>query len=179
MKLRKGISPIVATVLLILIAIATGIVIYVFAAGWVGTRLAGTSGPQAVLVVESAYYNGTNFILYVRNDGAASVNITRAYITAPDGTVYVTNSTNLKDELESGPKTNVSIIYVTDNTGYPARIPNDGSSVIVTIGYYKYNNTGNEWKHESFPNAIKGGGQVYNIKLVASDGSEVTVNVKT
>jgi len=175
MGLRKGISPIVATVLLILIAIATGIVIYAFAAGWVGTRLAGTSGPRAILIVESAYYNGTDFILYVRNDGATGVNITRAYITVPNGTVYVTNCTNIEDLKER--QEGKIAFCVTNSTGYPARIPSNGSSVIVRISYYCKGNNG--WTHESFPGAVKGGGQVYNIKLIASDGSEVTVNVKT
>ncbi|RLE86625.1 MAG: hypothetical protein DRN04_19210 [Thermoprotei archaeon] len=170
MRLRKGISPIVATTLLILVAIATGIVIYVFATGWVGTRLAETTGPRAVLVVESAYYNGTDFVLYVRNDGTAIVNITRAYITAPDGTVYVTNSTSPATYNNNG-----IIIYVSNTTGYPAQIPANGNPVAVAIGYY---NASNGDKDE-FPGASKGSGQVYTIKLVASDGSEVTVKVRT
>ena len=110
----------------------------------------------------------------MRNDGATSVNITRAYITAPNGTVYVTNCTNIKDLQQQDGEI---AFCVTNSTGYPARIPSDGSSVIVRISYYKKGN--NVWTHESFPGAVKGGGQVYNVKLIASDGSEVTVNVKT
>ncbi len=97
LKTRKGISPIIATVLLILIAIATGVVIYAFMAGWIGTRFSATSGPQAVLIVESGYWNGTHFILYVRNDGSRNTNITRAYIEYPNGTVYLVNKNDITD----------------------------------------------------------------------------------
>lgn len=98
MELRKGISPIVATVLLILIAIATGIVIYAFAAGWVGTRFSEASGPQAILVIEKAYYNENSgqFVLYLRNDGSGIANITRAYVTDPAGNVELVKINNGK-----------------------------------------------------------------------------------
>ena len=136
MRLRKGISPIVATVLLILIAIATGIVIYAFAAGWVGTRFSEATGPQAILVVEKAYYDNTNgyFVLFVRNDGSGQTNIIRAYITCPNGTITKIDTENTPIE--------------------------PGSVKEITI------------------NAKVETGKSYTIKLVATDGSEVTVRVR-
>ena len=144
MELRKGISPIVATVLLILIAIATGIVIYAFAAGWVGTRFSEATGPQAILVVEKAYYDENNdkFVLYVRNDGSGIANIIRAYVTDPSGTVSLAD---VYDKLTNGEK------YV---------IINPGESKPVYVDY----------------SAVKG--QVYTVKLVSTDGAEVTVRVR-
>jgi len=140
MKLRKGISPIVATVLLILIAIATGIVLYAFAAGWVGTRFSEATGPQAILVVEKAFFNTTDskyFTLYVRNDGSGPAKIVRAYITSPDGTTE-------KVDLDN---------TITIN-------PGETKEVDITL---KLN--------------IERG-KVYTIKLVATDGAEVTVRVR-
>ncbi len=136
MRLRKGISPIIATVLLILIAIATGIVIYAFAAGWVGTRFSEATGPQAILVVENAYYDSTNqqFVLFVRNDGAGQANINRVYITCPNGTI-----TKL------------------DITSNPIE-PGDVGKIVVNT------------KVET--------GKTYTIKLISSDGAEVTVRVR-
>ncbi|MCD6428685.1 MAG: hypothetical protein J7L12_03610, partial [Desulfurococcales archaeon] len=49
---RKGISPIIATVLLILIAIATGLLIYAFATGWVGSRVSTGAGPMSSIAIE-------------------------------------------------------------------------------------------------------------------------------
>ena len=136
MGLRKGISPIVATVLLILIAIATGIVIYAFAAGWVGTRFSEATGPQAILVVEKAYYDHGNkqFVLFVRNDGSMQANIIRAYITCPNGTITKLNIGN--NPIEPGSVKEVTI------------------HAEVTTG------------------------RMYTIKLISSDGAEVTVRVR-
>ena len=144
MRLRKGISPIVATVLLILVAIATGIVIYAFAAGWVGTRFSEASGPQAILVVESAYYdyNNNKFVLYVRNDGTGTAKITRAYITAPDGTVtkaYVYDSEsngNNYVEIKPGEFKPVYVDYtgVTKGYTYTVKLVSvDGSEVTTRV----------------------------------------------
>ena len=137
--LRKGISPIIATVLLILIAIAAGIVIYAFATGWIGGRLNEGSGPQAVLVVETGYWNGKNaFVLYVRNDGGVVANITRAYITNPDGSID-------KVDINSGKGVainpgNVAEVDVQNQTiviaGYTYKITlvsTDGAEVTYTV----------------------------------------------
>ena len=174
MKLRKGISPIVATVLLILIAIATGIIIYTFAASWVGSRFSEAIGPQAVLVIESAYYNGTAgnpyFVLFVRNDGSANTNISRAYITTPDGEVKVFEAPSdvvvYDDDIS-----NVVGVFEINKTyfdapvkAYPALIPATGDVVKVII---------------ALDNKLTvSKGSVYTIKLVGTDGSEVTTRVR-
>ncbi len=156
MRFNKAISPIVATVLMILIAIATGIIVYTSATGWVGNRFSEAVGPQAVLVVESGTYNKTHFILYVRNDGTSNVNITRAYITHPNGTIVVAYYPPAKGRLNVTTHDNKSVL-----------VPANGAAVEVVIGdFMKYDS--------SF--VIEG--QVYTIKLVATDGAEVTVRIR-
>ena len=109
--LRRAISPIIATVLLILIAIATGIVIYAFAAGWIGTRFSEASGPQAILVVEASYFDDGTLVLYVRNDGSAEAMIVRAYITDPNGTIisYDENAITGTTTIEPGERGRIEI----------------------------------------------------------------------
>ena len=158
--LRKGISPIIATVLLILIAIATGIVIYAFATGWIGGRLNQGSGPQAVLVVETGYWNDTNpsngnvsFVLYVRNDGGAPANITRAYITEPDGTIHYINTTYISDKFTKA-------------------IGGQGSGVVIDPGNVSRVVV---WYDDLFTVQK---GYAYKITLVSSDGAEVSYTVR-
>jgi len=153
--LRKGISPIIATVLLILIAIATGIVIYAFATGWIGGRLNQGSGPQAVLVVETGYWNSTGktFVLYVRNDGGAPANITRAYITDPDGNVYFIPTSNISSTTTVATQGNGKGVVV---------IP---GNVNETVIYYDGTLTVQK-------------GYAYKITLVSSDGAEVSYTVR-
>jgi len=175
MRFKKGISPIVATVLLILIAIATGIVIYTFAAGWVGSRFSEATGPQAVLVIESAYYNGTAnnpyFILFVRNDGSANTNISRAYITTPDGEVKVFEAPSDVVVYDDDNISDAVGVFEINKTyfdapvkAYPALIPATGDVVKVIIAL------DNELTVSK--------GSVYTIKLVGTDGSEVTTRVR-
>ncbi len=171
-KTRKGISPIIATVLLILIAIATGIVIYAFMAGWIGTRFSTSSGPQAVLVIESGYYNKSGyFVLYVRNDGSANVNISRAYITAPDGSTVLVKAPTTSEVVTSANFSTVAFVGAINKSIYnppvkifPAEVPANGTAVeiIVAVG-----NTVNITP-----------GYVYTIKVVGSDGSETFIRIR-
>lgn len=153
--LRKGISPIIATVLLILIAIATGIVIYAFATGWIGGRLNQGSGPQAVLVVETGYWDKDNnlFVLYVRNDGGAPANITRAYITEPSGDIHFIETKYISSDQNDA----------TNGEGKGVVInPGDVSTVYI---YYDTSLTVQT-------------GYAYKITLVSADGSEVSYTVR-
>ncbi len=154
--LRKGISPIIATVLLILIAIAAGIVIYAFATGWIGGRLNEGSGPQAVLVVETGYWDSNNnaFVLYVRNDGGVVANITRAYITDPDGNVYYIDTSHISN----------STTLATNGTGKGVIV--SPGNVNETVIYY------------GATTLTVQKGYAYKITLVSSDGAEVTYTVR-
>lgn len=154
--LRKGISPIIATVLLILIAIATGIVIYAFATGWIGGRLNQGSGPQAVLVVETGYWNSSdkNFVLYIRNDGGAPANITRAYITDPSGNVYFIDASHI-------------------STSYSAASGGTGTGVVVTPG-----NVNKVLIYYGGTSLTVQSGYAYKITVVSADGSEVSYTVR-
>jgi len=156
MMFRKGISPIIATVLMILIAIAAGITVYTLATGWVGGRFSEATGPQAILVVESGSYNGSHFILYVRNDGTSNVNITKAYITHPNGTVVVAFYPPVNGRLNVTTHDNKSVL-----------VPANGTAVEVVIGNFT-----------EYDQSFVSEGQVYTIKLVATDGAEVTVRVR-
>ncbi len=156
-KARKGISPIIATVLLILIAIATGILIYAFANGWIGGRLSSGTGPNTVLVVEEGYYvsntTGKGFILYVRNDGGVQVNITSAYVTAPNGEVYYVSAKNISTSLKAAVSTGGKGVVITPGNVQTVVVAQP-SGLTVTKGY------------------------IYKITLVTTGGVEVTYSIR-
>jgi len=159
--LRKGISPIIATALLILIAIATGLLIYSFATGWIGGRALSTTGPSAVLVIETADANatGNTLTLYVRNDGGSAVNLTRIYLTNEEGaTVLIPlNETNIIDDATTGGN-NDSILQ-----------PGEVAKVYVNLSEIS-EEIGREIKLKA--------GYTYKVVLVASDGSEASIAVR-
>ncbi len=156
--LRKGISPIIATVLLILIAIATGLLIYSFATGWIGSRALGTTGPSAVLTIETADANATEntLTLYVRNDGGSEVSLTRIYLTNEGGaTVLVPlNSNDINDSLA-----------VTGGNGDGVLQPGEVARIFVNL---TQKDVGVQLQ----------AGYTYKITLVASDGSEASISVR-
>lgn len=75
---RRGVSPIIATLLLIIIAVAGAVITYAFVTGLVG----GTApqAPSATISVDSVTSNGSHVLLYVRNTGAAPASVDRVYV---------------------------------------------------------------------------------------------------
>ncbi|MEM2525690.1 MAG: archaellin/type IV pilin N-terminal domain-containing protein, partial [Candidatus Methanomethylicaceae archaeon] len=59
MKNKKAISPIIATLLLIVITVAAAVVTYTFVMGFVGTGTAATGAAQGQLSYDSFSVNGT------------------------------------------------------------------------------------------------------------------------
>lgn len=87
---KKGVSPIIATLLLIVIAVAAGVVTYSFVMGFIGGA-GGQSGTTGQINIESAVINNaTTTTAYVRNTGSKNVNITTAYV---DGVLVALNNT--------------------------------------------------------------------------------------
>ena len=77
---RRGISPIIATLLLIAIAVAAGIVVYVFVNGLAGnlTQSGGQQVSEQVSLDAYSYTAGTSLTMYVRNVGSATITIDSA-----------------------------------------------------------------------------------------------------
>jgi len=79
---RKAVSPIIATLLLIAIAVAAGIIVYVFVNSISG-NLTQQGGQQVSEQISMDAYSfpsaGTTPVLVLRNVGSASVTITQIY----------------------------------------------------------------------------------------------------
>jgi len=86
----KGLEPIVAAVLLIVVAVIGAVLIYLWFAGYVTKTTSQTEQMTASekLKIEAANLTSTNrrAVLHVRNLGGSTVNITTVYILRP-GTV--------------------------------------------------------------------------------------------
>lgn len=111
LKSKKGISPILATLLLIVIAVAAIIVTYAWVMTFTGAQ---TQEAGLQLVYENVQWpSNTTINVVIRNTGTSNGKITAAYIG--------TSSTNLAPADVSSPS-------------FPANI-NAGSSVTVTLVY--------------------------------------------
>jgi len=110
---RKGVSPIIATLLLIVIAVAAAVVTYSFVMGFLTPG--GTTTPQGVLSVDSYNFasNSTETLtVYVRNSGQ-TVTCSAIYV---NGTLlssgYTVNGTSNGGSFPSG----LAVPLVIDNT---------------------------------------------------------------
>jgi flagellin-like protein len=110
---KKAISPVIATLLLILVAVASSLVLYTYVMGYLGSMTKGGSSMQGVLSLDSASATTSTITAYVRNVGSVSVNVTHAYVN---------------DE-------NKSIAFVTINPGNVGTITIGGLSLQAGTSY--------------------------------------------
>lgn len=78
MNKRRGISTFIATLLLMVLAVAAGIVIYAYVMGYLG-GFGGTSNLGA-LSLDSVSSSTTQITAFVRNIGKTSVTVSTAYV---------------------------------------------------------------------------------------------------
>jgi len=90
LKSKKAISPILATLLLIVIAVAAIVVTY----AWVMTYMSAQTGQAGVLLTKDSvsWPNSTAIILYIRNTGTSDALIDAVYIG--------TSATNLPKQTD-------------------------------------------------------------------------------
>ena len=124
MKRRKGISPVIAVLLLIVIAVAAAVLAYVWITGYIGTLQSQSSSEQLQerVKIDAVEYNGTAVKIYVTNIGETDVTIVSAYVLDPDGTV-VASSTGLTITVGANGGTNTITVTASGLSGrYIAKV---------------------------------------------------------
>jgi flagellin-like protein len=95
LRSKKGISPILATLLLIVIAVAAIIITYAWVMTFMGAQ---TTAGGTILSKENVYWNSTSSTtsIVVNNIGTSDATIVRLYVgTSASSLIEVTTSTNL------------------------------------------------------------------------------------
>jgi archaeal type IV pilus assembly protein PilA len=124
---KRGISPIIATLLLILIAIAAGVVVYAYVIGFVGQNQ--TSAPQTeTLAINAWTFAGGNLTIFVQNTGQSQINVTQAFVYSTSGTLISGNVS-----LGSGAQGTGYVI----NPGEAVAVVAKGMSGVTKGQYYK------------------------------------------
>ena len=121
---RKGISPVLATLILIVIAVVAGLVVYGWLMGWIGTQKQQVA--FAVRVIRTSAYNYT---VEIRNVGSITVTLNKVTVTDPDGD---THEASLTGTLAPGHSTTATTkITSTGTDGNDAEAT--GTEVTVTV----------------------------------------------
>jgi flagellin-like protein len=106
---RAGVSPVIATLLLIVIAVAAAVLAYIWIIGYQGTltQQASTAQLQERIRIETVNYTGSQLKVWVRNIGDVKVTITAGYIINATG-LTIAADTTLSKSLNLG-----QVDYVT------------------------------------------------------------------
>ena len=87
LRSRRAIEPIIATLILMLLAVSAGVLIYSYAMGWLGGATGDIGGGvEGRMQFDSIYANATSGILkiYVRNVGSKDVLLSKIYIAGAE-----------------------------------------------------------------------------------------------
>ncbi len=107
---KKAFSAIIASLILMLLAVAAGVVVYAYVMGWIGGA---TSNPKQAghLTIDSAYANATSgaMKIYVRNVGGSNLLLSKIYVDGND----VANASAIQDAGVSLPVQGVAFLNIT------------------------------------------------------------------
>ena len=146
----KGVSPVIASIFVVLIAIASAIVFYSYVMGFVESGTKTTDAHEGVLSLDFAYVNSTNvgsskgfIIAYIRNVGGVDLKLTNAYISSPNGEFEAVNLTGVNFEDGSEIITplhakklilNVTSVDIVVGYVYSVRVVcSDGTSIVFAV----------------------------------------------
>ena len=113
---KLGVSPVIAVLLLVVIAVIAGTLLYVWLTGYMGTLQteAGTEQLKEKIKIEAVTYESSDtthkVTVYVRNIGDIKVSLKAVYLYNASGTVVATD-TNENTELDSGNVGTVDVTY--------------------------------------------------------------------
>ena len=144
MKFVKGISPVIATIILVLIAVVAGVLLWLWTSGFTSALPAQQQALYERIKIEGVKVENSDVIAYVRNIGNVEVKISTVYILRPDGTII---------EVFSG-----NSITVTNLAGTTITSVSPGSVAKVTVTVTQTYTAG----------------YAYTIKVVTANGAEAT-----
>ncbi|MFQ6081321.1 MAG: archaellin/type IV pilin N-terminal domain-containing protein [Candidatus Bathyarchaeia archaeon] len=132
MNHRKAVSPIIAVLLMVIIAIAVAAAVYTNLVGIIGTTGESAKGrKKTTLQIDSVEkYNSTHLKIYVRNTGFFDVDSIDLFFEFENGTVL---TGTISSTLSAGSSTSGWINYsgktlTSDNAFVAKAVGSDGSS---------------------------------------------------
>jgi flagellin-like protein len=121
---RKGISPIIATVILVLIAVAAGVMLWLWVSGFTSAMPAEQQALNEriridAVKVEDGSGGSKSVTIYVRNIGKTDVAIGAAYILDTSNTIIASNTdTSSIPSISPGSVEEVTVSSVQLKSGY-------------------------------------------------------------
>jgi flagellin-like protein len=77
---EKGVSPVIASVLMIAVAVSITIIVYAWSSGFMSSRSTQESAQTEKIIVENINLSGTNLTVYLRNKMEFNVYLDAVYV---------------------------------------------------------------------------------------------------
>jgi flagellin-like protein len=86
LRAKRAFSPVIAALILMLLAVSAGVVAYAYVMGWLGGATTTTAGTQGRLQFDSIYADatGNTITIYIRNVGGKDLLLSKIYIDGAD-----------------------------------------------------------------------------------------------
>ena len=123
---KRAVSPVIATLLMIAVAVAASVIVYVWSAGLLGTLMGGGGAQVKEQVILEAFVwtDPTELTLYLRNVGASEVHIAAIYVGGAQATTG-SYTISVKAATSIGPLTTT----VSSGTAYVIKVVTDTGAV--------------------------------------------------
>ena len=116
---RKAVSPVVATVILVLISVVAGVMLWLWVSGFTSAATAQQPALNERIKIEAVQVSGSQVTVYVRNVGSVAVKINGTYLYDYAGTcIGVNTNTNLGLTPGQAGSVKVTAEGVTPKSGY-------------------------------------------------------------
>jgi flagellin-like protein len=93
---KRAFSPVIAALILMLIAVAAGVVVYGYVMGWLGGATSVPPGTKGELQFDSLYATAGSpgtITIYVRNVGQKELTLSMVYVNGENKTSTITDDT--------------------------------------------------------------------------------------
>ncbi|MCX8151242.1 MAG: hypothetical protein N3D85_07055 [Candidatus Bathyarchaeota archaeon] len=137
---KYGFSTIIAALILMLLAVAAGVVVYAYVMGWIGGAQpspvqTGRVQFDSITAVKSG--SNTTITMYVRNIGSTDLTFSAGYLDGVTKTVVYVNGTSVTDTVL--PAQAVATVYITNqnlvvNREYQVKLVfTDGTTISQSV----------------------------------------------
>jgi len=114
---KKGVSPVIAVLLLVVITVAAAVLVYIWLVGFMQSQTAatGTTALGEKIKFEAVSLNSSSgtFTAYIRNIGETKVNITTAYLLKADGQTLI-EKIDVNQEIDVGQLVQLTVSFTKD-----------------------------------------------------------------
>jgi ABC-type lipoprotein release transport system permease subunit len=135
-RAKRAFSAVIASLILMLLAVAAGVVVYVYVMGWIGGTTGHEAGQYGELSLDTAIANSTTDVItaYVRNIGGISVTPDRAYVNDYNVTSMTSSLATIDPNVVTTVTINATTPGLTKNVTYEVKIVcNDGTTLTFSV----------------------------------------------